>query len=127
MAAKWIEKLTGPLEDKKRYRQTKARAEQLPPSYRTAVDAVQRYLMYAGGGDGAGIVTMYEDLVDLFEQSAASGIPVRDVVGEDPVDFVEAFVANYPQGQWRVRERNRLVDAIERASGQDDGSEGAAR
>ena len=98
MAAKWIEKVTGPLEDKKRYRQTKARAEQLPPSYRTAVDAVQRYLMYAGGGDGAGVVTMYEDLVDLFEQSAASGTPVRDVVGEDPVEFVEAFVANYPAG-----------------------------
>ena len=127
MAAKWIEKVTGPLEDKKRYRQTKARAEQLPPGYRTAVDAVQRYLMYAVGGDGAGVVTMYEDLVDLFEQSAASGTPVRDVVGEDPVEFVEAFVANYPQGQWRVRERNRLVDAIERAAGEDTGSEGEAR
>ena len=127
MTAKWIEKVTGPLEDKKRYRQTKARAEQLPPSYRTAVDAVQRYLMYAGGGDGAGLVTMYEDLVDLFEQSAASGTPVRDVVGEDPVEFVEAFVANYPEGQWRVRERNRLVDAIDRAATEDTGSEGESR
>ncbi len=127
MTAKWIEKLTGPLEEKKRYRQTKARAEQLPPSYRTAVDAVQRYLMYAGGGDGAGVVTMYEDLVDLFEQSAASGTPVREVVGDDPVEFVEAFVANYPQGQWRIRERNRLVDAIDRATADDTGSEGAAR
>ena len=127
MTAKWIEKLTGPLEEKKRYRHTKARAEQLPPSYRTAVDAVQRYLMYAGGGDGAGVVTMYEDLVDLFEQSAASGTPVREVVGDDPVEFVEAFVANYPQGQWRVRERNRLVDAIDRATADDTGSEGAAR
>lgn len=127
MTAKWIEKLTGPLEEKKRYRQTKARAEQLPPSYRTAVDAVQRYLMYAGGGDGAGVVTMYEDLVDLFEQSAANGTPVREVVGDDPVEFVEAFVANYPQGQWRIRERNRLVDAIDRATADDTGSEGAAR
>jgi len=127
MTAKWIEKLTGPLEQKKRYRQTKARAEQLQPPYRTAVDAVQRYLMYAGGGDGSGLVTMYEDLVDLFEQSAASGTPVRDVVGEDPVEFVEAFVANYPQGQWRLRERNRLVDAIDRAAAEGTGSEGRAR
>ncbi len=125
MAVKWIEKLTGPLEDKKRYRQTKARAEQLPASYRTAVDAVQRYLMYAGGGDGAGTVRMYDDLVDLFEQAAANGTPVRAIVGEDPVEFVEAFVANYPVGQWRIRERDRLTSAIERAEGQDTGSEGS--
>ena len=31
------------LEQKKRYRQYKARMEQLPASYRTAVDALQRY------------------------------------------------------------------------------------
>ena len=127
MTAKWIEKLTGPLEQKKRYRQTKARAEQLQPPYRTAVDAVQRYLMYAGGGDGSGLVTMYEDLVDLFEQSAASGTPVRDVVGEDPVEFVETFLQNYPQGQWRIRERERLISAIDRAAGEDIENEGKSR
>jgi DNA-binding ferritin-like protein (Dps family) len=115
MTAKWIEKLTGPFEDKSRYRQTKARAERLPVSHRTAVEAVQRYLMYAGGGDGAGTVRMYEDLVDLFEQAAASGTPVRAIVGEDPIEFVDAFVANYPAGQWRIRERDRLTRAIERA------------
>ena len=43
---------------------------------------------------------MFDDLADLFEQSAASDTPVREIVGEDPVEFVEAFLRNYPEGGW---------------------------
>jgi|SRR5579862_5385405 len=104
---------------KKRWRAYRARTRRLPDSYRTAVEALQRYMMYCGpGGDGAEAETMFEDLVDLFEQSAANGTPIREIVGEDPVEFLNAFVRNYPDGQWRVRERNRLISAIERAEGE---------
>jgi DNA-binding ferritin-like protein (Dps family) len=70
---------------------------------------------------------MFEDLVDLFEQSAANGTPIREIVGEDPVEFLEAFRPNYPDGQWRIRERDRLVSAIERAEGENTGNEGRSR
>jgi DNA-binding ferritin-like protein (Dps family) len=111
-----ISKVIGP---KKRWRAYRARTRRLPDSYRTAVEALQRYMMYCGpGGDGAEAETMFEDLVDLFEQSAANGTPIREIVGEDPVEFLNAFVRNYPDGQWRVRERNRLISAIERAAGE---------
>ncbi|WP_406047343.1 DUF1048 domain-containing protein [Kribbella sp. NBC_00889] len=119
MAARWIEKVTGPLDEKKRWRQYKARTRELPPNYRTAVEAIERYLMYFGRGE-AGLTTMYEDLIDLFEQSAAAGTPIRDIVGEDPVEFVETFVQNYPDGQWRIREQNRLNKAIADAAGEDE-------
>lgn len=109
--------------DKKRWRQYKARKEQLPANYRTAIDAVERYLMYFGRGDGPSWASMLEDLADLFEQSAANGTPIREIVGEDPVEFVEAFIQNYPEGQWRIRERERLTNAIERAAGEDTGKE----
>ena len=66
---------------------------------------------------------MLEDLADLFEQSAANGTPIREIVGEDPVEFVEAFVRNYPEGQWINKERERLINAIERAAGEDTGNE----
>jgi DNA-binding ferritin-like protein (Dps family) len=59
---------------------------------------------------------MYADLIDLFEQSAASRTPIRQIVGEDPVEFIETFVRNYPKGQWIIRERERLTNAIERAA-----------
>lgn len=65
---------------------------------------------------------MLDDLADLFEQGAADGTPVQD-----PVEFVEAFVQNYPEGQWRIRERERLISAIARAAGEDTGNEGMSQ
>ena len=118
MAAKWIEAVTGSLADKKRYRQHKVRVSQLPESYRTAVEALERYYMYFGGiSKGSVLVKMLDDLADLFEQAAVDGTPIRAIVGDDPVEFAEAFIANYADGQWINKERTRLTDAIDRAAG----------
>jgi DNA-binding ferritin-like protein (Dps family) len=127
MAAGWIGKITGPFDQKKRYRQYKARKEALPANYHTAIDALERYLTYFGSiTKGQILVSMLEDLADLFEQSAASGTPIRAIVGDDPVEFAETFVRNYSEGQWINKERERLVSAIERAAGEDTGKvEGA--
>jgi DNA-binding ferritin-like protein (Dps family) len=127
MAAGWIGKITGPFDQKKRYRQYKARKDALPANYHTAIDALERYLTYFGSiTKGQILVSMLEDLADLFEQSAASGTPIRAIVGDDPVEFAETFVRNYSEGQWINKERERLVSAIERAAGEDTGKvEGA--
>jgi DNA-binding ferritin-like protein (Dps family) len=118
MATGWTEKLTGSLEQKRQYRQYKARKEALPADYRAAVDALERYLTYFGGiTKGDVIVAMLEDLADLFEQSAANGTPIRAVVGDDPVEFAETFLQNYSEGQWINKERTRLIDAIDRVAG----------
>jgi DNA-binding ferritin-like protein (Dps family) len=118
MFSKFISKVVG---EKGQWREYKARTRQLPASYRTAVDALERYLRYFGTGGGG--TALYDDLIDLFEQSAASGTPIREIVGEDPVEFIEAFVRNYPKGQWIIRERERLTNAIERAAGENTGRE----
>lgn len=120
MAQGWLEKVTGPLEDKKRWRQYKVRKEQLPGSYRTAIDALERYFMYAGAiVKGDVLMQMLEDLADLIEQAAANNTPVRDVVGDDPVEFAETFIRNYSGGQWIQKERQRLTDSIKQASAGD--------
>jgi DNA-binding ferritin-like protein (Dps family) len=123
---KLLDTVHGTFEQKKRYRQYKARVERLPEGYRTAVGALQRYSYYFGHGSTEGGLSMLEDLADLFEQSAASGTPIREVVGEDPVEFADAFLRNYPEGQWIIRERERLTSAIERATGEDTGNEGTS-
>jgi len=114
----FISKVIGP---KRQWRAYKAHAKQLPASYRTALDAIERYLNYYGGTGGDG-TALYGDLIDLFEQSAANGTPIREIVGEDPVEFIETFVRNYPKGQWIIRERERLTSAIERAEEGDGGT-----
>jgi DNA-binding ferritin-like protein (Dps family) len=116
MASKWIETVTGSLEEKRQYKQHKARIKQLPENYRTAVEALERYYMYFGGiAIGRVLVTMLDDLADLFEQAAADGTPIRAIVGDDPVGFAETFIANYSEGQWINKERTRLIKAIEDA------------
>jgi DNA-binding ferritin-like protein (Dps family) len=111
--------ITRMIDEKRRYRRYKSRTKKLPGSYSTAVDALGRYLMYFGPGKGDELLVMLEDLADLFEESAASATPIRAIVGEDPVEFAEAFRQNYPVGQWIIRERARLSQAIEQSSRQE--------
>jgi DNA-binding ferritin-like protein (Dps family) len=99
--------------DKRRWRAYKARVRQLPPGYRTAVDAFERYFMYFGAVDADAAASMFEDLADLFEQAAADGTPIHEIVGEDPVEFAEEFAQNYRKGGYITRERERLIKAIE--------------
>lgn len=106
--------------DKRRWRAYKARMELLPAAYRTAGAGLERYLMHTGPGDGDRLTTMLEDLADLFEQSSAAGSPIREVVGDDPVEFAEAFKRNYGLGSWLGKEQQRLVTAIERAESEQD-------
>ena len=102
--------------DKRRWRQYKARVRQLPPNYRMAVEAIERYLMYFVPTNGDSAASMFEDLADLFEQAAADGTPIREIVGKNPVEFVEAFVQNYSEGGYvPARARKQLTDAIARA------------
>lgn len=107
--SKLTSKVIGDVDQKRRWNRYKARAKGLPGDYRTAIDAFERYLMYFPGGG----VPMFEDLIDLFEQSAADHTPIRDIVGEDPIEFVEAFARNYQDESWMKRERQRLIATID--------------
>jgi DNA-binding ferritin-like protein (Dps family) len=116
MVAKWIETLTGSLEQKKQYRQYKARIEALPEPYRTAAKAFERYFIYYGGiTDGDTLVTMFGDFADLWERAAVDGTSVGAIVGDDPVEFAEAFTQAYGGTQWIDKERARLTKAIDAA------------
>ncbi|MGW6913887.1 DUF1048 domain-containing protein [Kitasatospora sp. NPDC054939] len=111
-----LSKVIGP---KLAWRAYRARAKQLPAGYRDAVEAVERHLMHFVPTDAADSAAMFEDLADLFEQAAADGTPIRAIVGEDPVEFVEAFAQNYSDGGYvPARARKRLADDIARAAGE---------
>jgi DNA-binding ferritin-like protein (Dps family) len=112
----FISKVIGP---KRRWRAYKARVRQLPENYRTTVEAIERYLMHFGPMEGDSAASLLEDVADLFERAAADGTPIREIVGEDPVEFVEALIGNYEKGGYVTRERERLTNAIKRAEGEE--------
>ncbi|MFI0811862.1 DUF1048 domain-containing protein [Streptomyces echinatus] len=115
----FISKVIGP---KKRWRAYKARVKELPENSRTAVEAIERYLMHFVPTDEDSNAAMFEDLADLFEQAVADGTPIREVVGEDPVEFVDEFARNYSEGGYvPARARKQLTDDIERAAGAETG------
>ena len=116
MAPKWIELVTGSLEEKKQYRQYRRRIDALPEPYVTVAKAFQRYFMYyAGITDGETALTMFNDFADLWGRAAADGTSVRDIVGEDPVEFADTFAAAYTGRRWIDKERARLTRAVEDA------------
>lgn len=117
----FLDTILGDLGEKRRWRECQARIKTLPADYRTATQAVERYLMHFGAvSKGEVLVRMTEDLADLFEQAAADGTPVRAIVGDDPVAFAETFLANYSEGQWINKERRRLAAAIDALDAADD-------
>jgi DNA-binding ferritin-like protein (Dps family) len=123
MAAKWIEAVTGSLEQKRQYKKDKARLDGLPEPYATAAKALHRYFMNYGGiiTDGDTLIVMFGDFADLWECAAADETPVRDIVGDDPVEFAETFAQAYGGRRWIDKERDRLnkaIDGAERVEGQ---------
>jgi DNA-binding ferritin-like protein (Dps family) len=114
MAKNPLELIIGSIDDKKQWRAYKARVKGFPEPYRTAVAAIERYLMHSGDTptDWPTAQRMFDDLADLFDRAAADGTPVRDIVGDDPSEFVEAFVATYSDGGWIGKERDRLRATI---------------
>ncbi|MEV5599202.1 DUF1048 domain-containing protein [Streptomyces sp. NPDC052496] len=110
----FLSKVIGP---KKRWRAYKARVRTLPANHRTAVEAIEKYLMHFVPIDEDSSASMFEDLADLFEQAAADGTPIREIVGENPVEFAEAFAQNYSEGGYvPARARKQLTDDIEGAA-----------
>lgn len=117
MAAHWIESVTGALDQKKAYRRHMARVKGFPEPYRSATLALERYFMYYGGiTDGQTLMGMVDDHADLWERAALDQTPIRAIVGDDPVEFAEAFVRSYSGTQWIDKERSRLNEAIDTAA-----------
>ncbi|WP_228549243.1 DUF1048 domain-containing protein [Dietzia sp. SYD-A1] len=66
MVAKWIEALTGSLDQKKQYKRHMARVDALPEPYGSAAKALNRYFLYYGGfTDGDTLIAMIGDHADM--------------------------------------------------------------
>lgn len=106
----FMAKIVGP---KKEWREYKRRVKALPSPYVDAVEGIQRYVFHFGGTNDPS--ALLNDIIDLFERAAADGTPLRDIVGEDPVEFADALIRNYQDEGYVAREQNRLRASIDKA------------
>ncbi|WP_438496310.1 DUF1048 domain-containing protein [Paenibacillus sp. IHBB 3054] len=105
-----IKLLIGDMEDKRAYKQMMKRVDALPKDYRFAFRKIQHYMFSVGplgGGDMTIFtdLTMFKDLVDLFEVSAAEGRQVLDVIGSDVGKFCDEFMRASVTNTETVREK----------------------
>lgn len=61
------------------------------------------------------LITMFGDLADRWERAAADRMPVREIVGDDPVEFAETFAQVDSSRHWIDSERTRLITAMDDA------------
>lgn len=104
------------IEEKRQYKRFRARANALPTNYRTTLDALEHYVYYFASARSTNLLPLLDNLVELLEEAAANDMPIRSIVGDDPVEFVEELIRNYAPGEWILKERTRLNRAIDAAT-----------
>jgi DNA-binding ferritin-like protein (Dps family) len=75
--------------DKKEWKKMEARADALPRDYRIVYDEIKHYMWRFTAGDGMDIVSVLNDVLGLFETSAAEGRHALDVTGDDVAAFCD--------------------------------------
>lgn len=85
-----LELVVGNLEEKKTYRQFMKRVNALPDEYRYTFKKIQQY-MYTLGSESCNM-SIFKDLVDLFEASASENKPVLQVIGNDVASFCDELI-----------------------------------
>ncbi|MFC8681485.1 DUF1048 domain-containing protein [Microbacterium ureisolvens] len=79
------------VEGKKQWRAHVARVKALPPDYRIVYEEIQKYYFKVGPlglSDG----TLLPGILDFFEQGAADGKGVRELIGEDVARFADDLI-----------------------------------
>lgn len=103
MSKSIIEMLVGNLEDKRAYRQFMKRVNALPGDYRFAFKKIQHYLYHFDTVSCD--MTIFTDLVDLFEESAAENKAVLDVIGSDVAEFCDELIRSTTENTITSREK----------------------
>lgn len=105
----FVKLIIGDLDEKHEYKQIMKRVDALPKDYSFAFKEIKKY-MYSVGVPGGNIktftdITMFTDLLDLFETSAADGRKVIDIIGNDVDKFCDEFMSAYIINSETLREK----------------------
>lgn len=83
------------VEGKKQWRAHVARVKALPPDYRIVYKEMQKYL-FKVGPVGMADGPLLPGIVDFFEEGAATGKGVLELIGTDVAAFCDGLVKDSP-------------------------------
>jgi DNA-binding ferritin-like protein (Dps family) len=85
-----------------------ARAEALPNDYRAAWDEIKGHLTPYGDFTGRNLIPLLDSALGLLEESAADGLTIYQVVGDDIVGFSAALAGGEGARNYRDKWREQL-------------------
>ncbi len=109
---KFIQKMIG---DKKEYKDQMERVKALPDDYRFVFEKMNGYMWSFAGGDGSDMLKTQQELIELFETSAADGKHVLEVTGEDVAGFYDEFIRDTKKwtDSYRKKLNRKVLNNIE--------------
>ncbi len=109
----FIDFVIGDIAAKKEWNSIVRRSKKLPEDYRVAYNEIQRYLWNASG---ITTIDAFRVLIDLFEESTASGRSVLEITGNDVAAFCDELVKGektYFEG-YREKLNRNIANKIEK-------------
>ena len=107
------ELLIGAKAEKQEWRAYVKRREALPPDYRVVMKDIENYMYNIGIMDASSMSVFYQ-IIDLFEEGAAAGRGVLDVTGDDVVDFAYNVLLAVAAKTWTGQQAAKLNDRVHR-------------
>ena len=99
------------------WKEFNARAKKLPADYQSAWLQINAELWQRSDNTGRNIIPLLEGVVELFEEAAADGRRVEDVLGGDIKGFCATLADEQGAKTYRDRWRDRLNTSILRKLG----------
>ncbi|MFZ4155583.1 DUF1048 domain-containing protein [Streptomyces pseudogriseolus] len=84
------------------------RAEALPEDYRAAWEQIKAHLSLHGDFTGRNLMPIFDAALGLLEESAADGLSVQEVLGDDIPGFCAALAGGHGARTYRDRWREQL-------------------
>ena len=110
------DKVTGN-EITKEWKSYEARALKLPVDYQTAWENIKTNLWSYSDFTGRNLMSIFDGVLGLLEESAAEGQSIQEVLGDDIKGFCSALVGEEGAKSYRDKWREQLNNNIARKLG----------
>jgi DNA-binding ferritin-like protein (Dps family) len=110
------EKITGS-DMTKEFKAFDVRVKRLPADYQSAWGEIFTNLMGYSDFTGRNLVPIFKGVLDMLEETAAEGLSVKEVVGDDIKGFCSALAGAEGAKTYRDKWRSQLNDTIAKKLG----------
>ena len=101
----------------KEFKAFELRVSKLPTDYQNAWNEINANLSMYGDFTGRNLMTIFNSVLDMLEETAANGKNVKDVLGNDIKSFCAELVGGEESNSFRDKWRRQLNNNIAKKLG----------